>query len=395
MIKARIAILMSHPIQHFIPQFANYSLNKNFEIKVFFASKSGSESYYDSDFKREVKWNNLEIEKINHEFLNERKVLSINRKLDAPELEKKLKEYDPNFVLQYGYYQKMQRRAHKWAYKNNIPIIHFADSELRHYRKWYNKVFKKIYLHLYYKRISAFLTTGDANEAYYRYYGVKDYKFFKSPYPIDRDFYEHEKYKKTQYNLEIRNKHSISQNNLVLTVVGKLVDWKSQNHLIHALKKLDSQYNNLTILIIGSGEKEKSWKKEALEIKNNQVIFTGFINSNDLPKYYSATNIYVHPAYIEPHSVAISEAIYMGCPVIVSNKCGSYGSSDDVRQGSNGFVFRHGNIEDLVVKIKMLVDNPEMRKLFSIKSEEIGFESQKIAHFGAIEAVLRTFNIII
>ena len=47
------------------------------------------------------------------------------------------------------------------------------------------------------------------------------------------------------------------------------------------------------------------------------------------------------------HSLSISEAIYMGCPVIISDKCGSYGETDDVQVNKNGFVFECENVVQL------------------------------------------------
>ena len=90
--------------------------------------------------------------------------------------------------------------------------------------------------------------------------------------------------------------------------------------------------------------------------------FTGFIKVQDLPGCYAASDFYIHPSTFEPHSIAVSEAIYMGCPVIVSDKCGSYGKSDDVQEGKNGFVFSSENIEELIDAMRLLIKNSQMRK---------------------------------
>jgi len=85
-----IAIVVTHPIQHFCPQYVSYSTNNNYFIKVFFASKAGSDMYYDPKFGKEIKWGNLCLENFNHEFLNGGQTLPITSQLDAPELEHKL-----------------------------------------------------------------------------------------------------------------------------------------------------------------------------------------------------------------------------------------------------------------------------------------------------------------
>ena len=59
---------------------------------------------------------------------------------------------------------------------------------------------------------------------------------------------------------------------------------------------------------------------------------------------YCAADVYVHCSDNEPHSLAITEAIYCGLPVVLSDRCGSYGPTDDVQPGINGFVYRCGDV---------------------------------------------------
>ena len=154
----KIAIVVSHPIQHFVHLYARLAKNKNIDIKVFFASNIGVKSYYDTQFKKEVTWGNLRLNEFNHVFLNEGKDLTINKNSDASDLNNYLVEYAPDFLYQYGYTQKLQRRAYNWAVKQKIPIIHISDSELRHTRKWYNQLIKRFFLPSFYSKIAVFFT---------------------------------------------------------------------------------------------------------------------------------------------------------------------------------------------------------------------------------------------
>src|SRR3989337_880071 len=163
MSKPKIAIIISHPIQHFCPQFVNYAKNKEWMTKVFFASAAGVQPYVDPNFKKEIQWGGLNLELFEHEFLNNGKILPVNTKLDAVNLEIRLAEFAPDAVLIFGYTQKIQRRAYHWAKKNNKRIFYFGDSELRHKRSLYISFFKRILLQKYFDNIDAFLTIGDAN----------------------------------------------------------------------------------------------------------------------------------------------------------------------------------------------------------------------------------------
>src|SRR4051812_33790575 len=82
----RLALVVSHPIQHFCPQYVSFAQNKNIAFKVFFASTMGFKKYVDPTFKKEIAWDNLNLDKFDHEFLNGDQLLEPDNKLDAPSI---------------------------------------------------------------------------------------------------------------------------------------------------------------------------------------------------------------------------------------------------------------------------------------------------------------------
>jgi glycosyltransferase involved in cell wall biosynthesis len=119
-----------------------------------------------------------------------------------------------------------------------------------------------------------------------------------------------------------------------------------------------------------------------------KLHFTGFINIDELPAYYAATDIYVHTASVEPHSLAISEAIFMGCATIVSDRCGSYGSTDDIQENKNGYVYQFGNLKELANKIESLASDAVTRKAFGRYSHELGVQFQQKSHFQTLDKLV-------
>ncbi len=378
--RLRIAIVISHPIQHFCPQYVSFTQNKSIEFKVFFASALGFKSYVDTNFKKEISWSNLNLDKFDHQFLNRDAIIQPDKNLDAPSLEEELNKYRPSLVFTYGYFQKLQRRTYRWAIKNKVPIAYISDSELRHKRNELKEFIKSIYLRKYFSKINYFLSMGNANEAYYQKNGVPSKKIIRMHYPIDWETYKHSFLQKEMLRDKIRGQYGIAHENIVLSVVGKLVAWKNQDHIIDAMKLLENDGIYINLFILGSGEMKEAWELKAKELKKSRVHFTGFVNVEELPAYYAASDIYVHPASLEPHSVAISEAIMMGCPVILSNRCGSYGESDDVQESKNGYVFEFGNIKDLAEKIKILSGDKNTREAFGHYSHQLGMQFQENSH---------------
>lgn len=379
--KIRIAIVISHPIQHFSPQYVSFTKNVGIDFKVFFGSALGYKRYVDENFKKEISWSNLNLDKFAHHFLNGDKIIQPGKNLDAATLENELNKYQPHLVFTYGYFQKLQRRAYRWAIKNKVALAYISDSELRHKRNQIKGLFKSIYLRNYFSKINYFLTMGNANEAYYQKHGVPPEKMIRMHYPIDFEYYKINYFKKNVLRKEIRQEYGISDAEIVLTVVGKLVPWKNQDHIIDAMKLLEAEGIFTNLFILGSGEMKDVWQQKAKELKKSRVHFTGFVNIDRLPSYYAATDIYVHPASLEPHSVAISEAIMMGCPIVLSDRCGSYGESDDVQENKNGYVFQFGHINNLVSKLKILIVDEEKRKAFGNFSHQLAMQFQRNSHF--------------
>ncbi len=381
----RIALIVSHPIQHFCPQYVSFAENTGIVFKVFFASRLGLEKYRDENFKQEISWGNLNIEKFDHEFLNGKAILQSDKNLDAPALDAALAAFKPDIVITYGYFQKLQRRAYKWCRKNKVALAYISDGELKQKRNKWKGVLKYFFLRRYFSGIKYFLTVGDANEAFYAHYGVPAEKLLRMHFPIDIKTYEKAWIDRYELRKKIRLQYNIQEEAIVLSVVGKLVPWKNQDHIIDAMNLLEKEGVFTELFIIGSGEMLEPWKDKGSKLSKSKVHFTGFVNIEDLPAFYAATDIYVHPASAEPHSIAVSEAIYMGCPVIISDRCGSYGKNDDVQENRNGYVYAFGNVEQLAKFIKQLINNPEERKIYSDYSKTISRGFQQQSHFGIIE----------
>lgn len=383
--KLRVGIVVSHPIQHFCPQYASFAKSEKIILRVFFASALGYQKYFDENFKKEVAWDNLYLDQFDHHFLNGQQILQPSGKLDAPMLDNELKLFQPDLLIVYGYYQKFQRRAYRWAQANKTRLAYISDSETRQRPNYLKGLFKKIYLYYYFSKIDYFLTVGDSNEEYYRLHAVPQEKMIRMHFPIDIVSYENSFRIRNRLRQEVRQKYSIGDSELVLSVVGKLVSWKNQDHIIEALIELekDSLFGHL--FVIGSGEMEERWKKKAFTLKKSKVHFVGFVKPELLPALYAASDVYVHSAQIEPHSIAISEAIYMGLPIIVSDRSGSFGHSDDVQEGKNGYVYPFGDIKMLAEKIKVLWLNESLRFSFGQHSGQIARYFQQNAHADVIK----------
>jgi glycosyltransferase involved in cell wall biosynthesis len=209
-------------------------------------------------------------------------------------------------------------------------------------------------------------------------------------FPIDVSQFEPVYRQRNETKEGLLEKHGIPKDALICSVAGKVEAFKRQGDIIDALMRLESGRveKQIVLFVLGTGPAFDSLQEKAKALRKNRVIFLGFVYPIDLAKLLSVSDIYIHPSEKDAHSLAISEAIYLGCPVIVSDRCGSYGPNDDVQPGKNGFVFRTGDVSDLADKIQCLTENVQLRSRFAEASRAFALESQKKAHYGAMESLV-------
>lgn len=170
--------------------------------------------------------------------------------------------------------------------------------------------------------------------------------------------------KRLTIRLNIRGKHHISDDEVVVLYVGRLSPEKGPLELIKAIQQVPT----CKLLVVGgadfsSGEETDYVKKLKIEAEkcNGRVIFTGYLKEHDdIKKYMYAADIGVVPSICnEAGSVTLLEYRVAEVPTIVSNMGGMiYNAGENV-------VFVDCNekyIDNLATAIQALCDNPEKRK---------------------------------
>ena len=138
----KVAIVVSHPIQHFCPQYASWAKAEGVELKILFGSNLGAVKYIDPNFKQEIQWSNLYLDEFSHEFLNGEVTFEPNSDVDALNLGEKLNDFAPDLLVLYGYTQNLSKRARKWALQNRVKIGYISDAEHRQKRPLWKEVRK-------------------------------------------------------------------------------------------------------------------------------------------------------------------------------------------------------------------------------------------------------------
>ena len=176
----------------------------------------------------------------------------------------------------------------------------------------------------------------------------KIYDLFKEKYNVSKNIHivptgiETNRFYKENFNSKdinaLRKYLGIKRKDFVLITVSRLAQEKSIDELIKNHKELLKKYPNMKLLIVGDGPDIDDLKKlaEDLQIKDN-VIFTGKIAHQDVPKYYQLGNVFVTASTTETQGLTVVEAISGSLPV-VAVKDESFKTSviDDL----NGYLYK-------------------------------------------------------
>ncbi len=139
----------------------------------------------------------------------------------------------------------------------------------------------------------------------------------------------------------LRNEFGISENESVITYVGRLVREKGVFELINAFSILAESRKDVKLLLVGEtlkSDREDDLRKSLenmIKSKNieDRVIFAG--RRNDIPEILSITDVFALPSYREGMPVSSLEALSMGVPVV-----GSFirGLREEVKEGETGYL---------------------------------------------------------
>ena len=363
--RPRLAIIISHPIQHFCPMYRELAAQGAVELLVIFA-ESGAEPRYDPDFLIVTKWQDNLLEGVPHVVL---KVAPGDRPKAVLD---ELKRFDPQVIYLHGYNLPYLREAMDWARRNNVGVMMSTDSELRGPRPWHIKLAKRFILPLIFRKIDLFLTVGDANEEYFAYYGVDRAKFVRAPFSIDSDDYDRALARRTEVRTTLRETLGLSPETIVLLNVGKLTPIKSQDYLMRAFTKARELTGIDCVLLIAGDGPERKRLEELAATSAGGIRLLGFVGVNDLPAHYLTADIYVHPSLFDPHPLAVSEAIYCSLPLVASDRIGSTGPTDDLQPGKNGWVHPYGDEQTLTDILVMLLQDADLRSRAGAISGQLG-----------------------
>ncbi len=193
-------------------------------------------------------------------------------------------------------------------------------------------------------------------------YGREGSFYLNSIYKINRDkiFVGTQGYPYEELmpaNFQYREKErKIAYNNSNIIYIGYLQRRKGIEVLLKAADLLKKDHVKFNISIIGEGEREVKKIIYEYSKKETNIIFIGY--KEDREKYNSLKNakILILPTYKDPWGWVINEAMYLGVPVVTTDKAMA---KEMVIDGENGYVVKAEDENVLSETIKKLLSLDE------------------------------------
>ncbi|HMG15098.1 MAG TPA: glycosyltransferase family 4 protein [Saprospiraceae bacterium] len=367
----RVVFLYTHPIQYFAP--LHQELNKSNICKhIVLFCENTTEGYYDQEFGKRINWDIPLTSGYNFNFLKKSwiSILGSFFKYSNFSIAKYLHREETDILIVHGWNYFTAIYAIIIAKTSGVKVWLRAENpyiqevEKTIFKKYLKKLFLQFGL---FKLINKFLYIGQQNKLFYKNFGVKDDRLIFTPYCVDND-------RLTKLNSELgpphqmKNEIGVFQDRFMVLFSGKLIEKKNPMDLLKAFHIASLKKG--TLIFLGDGILLNSLKIYVNEHKLNNVIFAGFKNQSELPKYYKAADVFVLPSGNgETWGLVVNEAMNFSLPIITSDRVGS--ASDLVVTNKNGFTYPLGDVKELARLLNRIELDAEWRKKAGEYSKEL------------------------
>ena len=160
--------------------------------------------------------------------------------------------------------------------------------------------------------------------------------------------------------IKIREKYGIKEDETVLLLVARLSQEKNVKFVFQSIKNILKK-NKIKLLVVGNGYLRDELREFCQEEKISEKVFLcGEIGHDKIKNYYAAGDIFVYASKSETQGMVITEAMYMGLPIVALN---APGVSSLVLNRANGFLISEDE-KEFEKSVEKLINDKELREKF-------------------------------
>jgi glycosyltransferase involved in cell wall biosynthesis len=230
-----------------------------------------------------------------------------------------------------------------------------------------------------------YVVPGSSASSYLETFGVSRETIFVAPNAIDVDRFSGAA-EKAHQEPGLRQRLELPQRYLLF--VGRFVKAKGIFDLLTAYATLPEETRrDVGLVLAGDGEDAEEIRRRGAEIGCGTVVFSGFLQRDELPAVYALAEALVFPTHTDPWGLVVNEALACGLPVIASKVAGCV--ADLVREGENGFIVAPGDPKALARAMQEILSDPGLQGKMSNCSLQI---SSQFTPQAWADGVVRAMN---
>lgn len=166
-----------------------------------------------------------------------------------------------------------------------------------------------------------------------------------------------------------RRRHGLGPGKKVVLYLGRVSFEKRLDVLLKAFRMMGLR--NRVLVIAGSGPYMKEFRQLAADLRLRNVVFTGFLDQEDVAAAYRSADIFASASDTETFGLTFVEAMHAGIPVIGVNRLGA---KEVVKDGKNGLLVEPGDSGKLARAMERLLRNVELRRRMGRAARQMALE---------------------
>ena len=148
-----------------------------------------------------------------------------------------------------------------------------------------------------------------------------------------------------------------------MSILDKYHDYKGLEVLLRAVAKLKGEGIQVRLFVGGGGDSLGRYRQFSSSLDIDDVTdFLGVLTDQEVADAYYTSSIFVLPSLnkLEGFGIVALEALSVGTPVITTHMAGS---AEFISSNRAGLIVRPGDVDELTVAIKMLLDDPNETRI--------------------------------
>ena len=305
----RVAIVTNIPAPYRLRVFEVLSADSQIELKVIFCSEREPDRNWD-----------LCAARFDQVHLRERFISYRGRFIHFnPDVWSALRAFRPDVVITTGF-NPTHLLAYAYARWYGAEHVAMTDGTFESEEKLSG-------LHRWIRRnvyagTQSFIGASEGSFSLYRAYGIDDVRMFKSHLCANNTAFSPAPTVEKRYDFIYCGRFVAAKNPLFALEVARQIARRLRRRI--------------SVLFVGSGEKETEMRTAAAMSQEVEAVFPGFANQGELPQLYGSARVFLFPSGGDTWGVVANEACAAGLPVLVSPVAGV--ARELVRDGENGYV---------------------------------------------------------